>query len=53
MDEPVKDTKPIYAEYRPPTERERNRAALLRILFWFGLAAVLFLGALFLELLDG
>jgi hypothetical protein len=44
---------PEYPEYRPPSQRDLNRASLRRILFWFGLAAVLFLAALVLSLLDG
>ena len=44
---------PDYPEYRPPTQRDIDRAHLRRILFWVALAAVLFLAALVVGLLDG
>jgi hypothetical protein len=43
---------PEYPEYRPPSQRDLNRASLRRILFWFGLAAVLFALAAIMALLD-
>jgi hypothetical protein len=32
-----------------PTQHNRNRVALLRVLFWLGLAVVLFLAAAVVE----
>jgi hypothetical protein len=44
---------PDYPEYRPPNQRDINRAHLRRILLWLLLAVVLGLAALAIGLLDG
>lgn len=43
---------PQYPEYRPPSQRDLNRAHLRRILLWLLLAVVLGLAALALRLPD-
>jgi hypothetical protein len=40
---------PNYPEYRPPTQRDIDRAALRRILLWLLLAVVLFTLAIVLD----
>jgi hypothetical protein len=44
---------PEYPEYRPPSQRDLDRASLRRILFWLALAVGLALAAVVVGLLDG
>jgi hypothetical protein len=54
MDDPMTgEQEPQYPEYRPPSQRDLDRASLRRILLWLGLAVALFLAALVVGLLDG